>query len=70
MQLLFFKQGLITDDLFDYRLAMLGYTDVPEEVRLRPHRITHRFLHHAATYILDMDYHGEVDLDTFNDVMC
>lgn len=67
---IFFDKILITDDLLDYRLTRLGYTDIPEEVRLRPHRVTQRFFHHASTYILDMDYHGEVDLDTFNDVMC
>lgn len=52
---IFFDKILVTDDLLDKRLSMLGYADIPNEILLQPHYLRYSFSHELAHFFMDMD---------------
>lgn len=51
---IFFDKLLVTEDLLDRRLSRLGYTDIPNEILLRPNLSRFVVAHEISHFVMDM----------------
>lgn len=67
---IFFDKLLVTDDLLDSRLSRLGYTEIPNEILLRPNLSHFVVAHEIGHFIMDMgiqEYSGDNIYSLFSD---